>query len=106
MNTMHQLGAAVFVGSCALHPGAGAQPSTPQLSPVEVVSQIAQLPLAQLEAGYLQCDRVSSSRVLDLYEATVCSATGEALLKRRFNGDFGALLAWWRAQRQSALAQQ
>jgi hypothetical protein len=61
MNTMHQLGAAVFVGSCALHPGAGAQP---QLSPVEVVSQIAQLPLAQLEAGYLQCDRVSSSRVL------------------------------------------
>jgi hypothetical protein len=43
---------------------------------------------------------------INLYEATVCSATGEALLKRRFNGDFGALLAWWRAQRQSALAQQ
>lgn len=60
--------------------------------------------LASLETAYLACDRESRRRVLAPGEAAHCSRIGEELLQRRFGGDFDRLLAWWRAQRDDALA--
>ena len=56
-------------------------------------------PLADVERLYLQCARESEQRLLGPGEAAVCSIAGEVLLKRRFGGDFNALLAWWKVHR-------
>ena len=66
-------------------------------------------PLIDLERQWLQCARESELRMLDFEEAMVCSITHEVLLRRRFAGDFSALLAWWQARRGGpgdALTQQ
>jgi hypothetical protein len=54
------------------------------------------LPVAELKAHYLQCERAASRVVLDAGTAANCSLVYEALLQRAFDGDFAALLAWWR----------
>ena len=35
-------------------------------------------------------------------EAALCSIGFEALKKRKFGGDFNAMLAWWRLHRDAA----
>lgn len=56
-------------------------------------------PVADVERLYLQCAREGEQRLLGFGEAAVCSIAHEVLLKRRFDGDFSALLAWWKAHR-------
>lgn len=57
------------------------------------------MPRTRLQDLFLRCDRESSERLLDLSEAVPCGMALDALLKRQFAGDFGALLAWWRVHR-------
>ena len=57
-----------------------------------------------LRAMFLQCARDSSERMLGLDEAVPCAMAWDALLKRGFNGDIDALLAWWRAHRNDVAA--
>lgn len=52
-----------------------------------------------LEHLFLRCSRESSQRLMGFDEAAVCSTGFEALKKRKFDGDFNALLAWWRLHR-------
>lgn len=52
-----------------------------------------------LERLFLRCSRESSERLMGFEEAAVCSAGFEALKKRKFAGDFSAMLAWWRLHR-------
>lgn len=56
------------------------------------------LPLAELKAFYLDCDRLAMTRLLAPGEAAICSTAYEELKQRAFNGDFARLLAWYRAQ--------
>jgi hypothetical protein len=57
-----------------------------------------------LKATYLDCDRVSSQRRLDMTEAVACSTASEQLLREGFGGDFDRLLAWWRSAKLAAAA--
>jgi hypothetical protein len=57
------------------------------------------LPERDLERQFLRCSRESSERLLGFGEAAVCSIGFEALKKRKFGGDFEAMLAWWRLHR-------
>lgn len=54
---------------------------------------------SELKAQYLGCDHDSRQRLLDFEEAARCSVTGDLLKARSFQGDFNALLAWWRDHR-------
>lgn len=53
-----------------------------------------------LKHEYLKCDRAATEARLDTDSAARCSFVYEALRERVFNGDFDALLAWWRHTRQ------
>lgn len=53
----------------------------------------------QMKRHYLNCDMVSSRRMLDASESTHCSAVADRLLKQHFAGDLGALLAWWQGEK-------
>lgn len=57
------------------------------------------LPERDLERLFLRCDRESSQRLLDFDEAALCSTGFEALKKRKFGGNFDAMLTWWRLRR-------
>jgi hypothetical protein len=68
----------------------------------------AELPMAELEKGFWICDHVATTRSLDGGAAMTCSQLTEALKQRKFDGDFNAMLAWWRQHKPAehlALAQ-
>ena len=58
--------------------------------------------IAQLKLAYLECDRRSTNRLLDFHDAAQCSMIHEALKERGFGGDFGRMLAWWKAEKVAA----
>ena len=88
--------AATVVVTCLLCTTAQAHPLAER---ERLLARFGQEPLVVLERTYLRCARVSAQRLMALDEAAVCSTASEALLKRRFGGDFAALLAWWRLRR-------
>ena len=47
---------------------------------------------------YLRCAAFSSRTRMDQDAAALCSTVSEILMKRSFEGDFNALIAWWKAQ--------
>lgn len=52
-----------------------------------------------LKREYLKCDRAAAEGRLDMPSAVRCSLLYEELRDRVFDGDFDALLAWWRETR-------
>ena len=82
--------AAMLTGTAFATPSPGTPAEEPLLPVLEIV--------------YLQCDREARQRLLGFGEAAHCSRVAEELLHRRFGGDFARLLAWWRTQRDDALA--
>lgn len=52
-----------------------------------------------LKREYLKCDRAAAEGRLDMLSAVRCSLLYEELRDRVFDGDFDALLAWWRETR-------
>lgn len=50
-----------------------------------------------LEALTIACSSAADRALLDTQAAFECSIGYEALLRRGFDGDFQALLAWWRS---------
>ena len=67
-----------------------------------ILAQYELLPRACLQTIFQACTEESSRTLLDFGSAATCSFGYEALLKKGFGGSFGALLAWWRSQRQGA----
>jgi hypothetical protein len=57
------------------------------------------VPVDQLKAMYLRCERSAGAGLMDVGDATQCSAVGDELLGRGFGGDFSRLLQWWRDAR-------
>jgi hypothetical protein len=64
----------------------------------------AELTAEALRLRFLDCDRRASSMLLDFADAARCSHIYEQLLRGEFQGDFGKLMAWWRAQPRDPLA--
>ena len=61
---------------------------------------LQQVPVTELKARYLACERSAMRGRLDPGEAAGCSIAFEELKKRAFGGDFESLLKWWRTQNQ------
>jgi hypothetical protein len=83
----HVLGIAILLAAA----GAGAEPAHYTASYTE----------DQVKRHYLNCDMVSSRRMLDPSESTHCSSVADRLLKHHFAGDLNALLAWWQGEKAS-----
>lgn len=67
-----------------------------------VLPAAAQEPSMQaLERAFWQCDHATTTGALDGGAAAQCSVVTEAFKARRFGGDFQALLAWWRANKDA-----
>ena len=57
---------------------------------------------ADLERAFWVCDRASTLYAIDSSTAGACSAITEELKSKKFSGDFNAMLAWWRVNKESA----
>jgi hypothetical protein len=58
--------------------------------------------LETLERAFWRCDYEATQGRLDRGAAMECSVATEALKARKFGGDFGAMLAWWREHKPAA----
>lgn len=58
----------------------------------------------ELKRAYLRCSREAVQRTLGFGGIASCSIVYETLLRRLFEGDFYALIAWSREQRNDTLA--
>ena len=67
--------------------------------------QLEVMPESSLKTIYLGCSREALQRSLGSGEIASCSIVYETLLRRGFGGDFMAVLAWSRAQRDDTLAE-
>jgi hypothetical protein len=76
------------------------RPAHPLMDRDGGLSQYIQLPEHCLKTIYMYCSAASEQAVLGYDAVMVCSLGHEALLKRVFNGDFNALLAWWQSHRE------
>ncbi|HTR59267.1 MAG TPA: hypothetical protein VMM27_13900 [Casimicrobiaceae bacterium] len=54
-----------------------------------------QLASVDLERIFWQCDYVANTFGVGLEEGAYCSAIYDEVKKRKFAGDFAAMLAWW-----------
>jgi hypothetical protein len=54
-----------------------------------------QIPSAELERIFWQCDYVASTFGMGLQEGAYCAVISDAVKRRKFGGDFAAMLAWW-----------
>ena len=70
-----------------------------------LTTQLEVVPESSLKTLYLGCSREATQRSLGSGEIASCSIVYETLLRRGFGGDFMALLAWSRAQRDDAIAE-
>ncbi len=64
-----------------------------------LLQRYERLPQHCLQAIFRECTAASAQSLLDFGSAAVCSLGYEALLKNGFNGNFHALIAWWRSER-------
>ena len=112
MNTMSPLalGCALLIATAgAAH--AGSAPPGPAAScelPIEqdahpfsdrsgTLERFRQLAPECLKRVFVACSQTADRALLDPGSAAICSLSYEALLSRGFNGDFRALVAWWRS---------
>ena len=94
------VGGSWIVAACAmLAAPAGAGDLSAWRGGDRVRAHLERVPEQELERLFLRCSRESSERLMGLDEAALCSIGFEALKKRKFGGDFNAMLAWWRLHR-------
>jgi hypothetical protein len=55
--------------------------------------------IAKLEKMFWACDHAASHSFVDVGTGAACASYTDRLKQRKFNGDFGALLAWWQANK-------
>jgi hypothetical protein len=74
---------------------AGAAPAAAQVSRGEAIS------IATLERQFWACDHAATVGRIDSGTAISCGALTETFKQRKFNGDFNAMLAWWREHKEA-----
>lgn len=62
------------------------------------LARLQQLPRECLQDIFRQCSQAAGATLLDFGSAAACSLGYEALLHAHYDGDFQALMAWWRAE--------
>lgn len=55
--------------------------------------------LISAEKLFLECEKHSQTRVMEVSDAALCSGAYELLLKERFKGKFSDLMAWWNQEK-------
>jgi hypothetical protein len=64
-------------------------------APQSMEAPVLDVSPADLERAFWICDHAATTRAIDTGSAIFCTGVTEDLKKRKFNGDFDALLAWW-----------
>ena len=75
----------------------------PLLAREERIRQFESLGSPCLKQLLVECSAAASRELLDTGTAFACSLGYEALLRRGFNGNFQAMLAWWRSPERARL---
>lgn len=60
-----------------------------------------ELRLAELEKAFWVCDHAATIGRIDSGTAITCGSLTEALKQHKFDGDFNAMLAWWRQHKEA-----
>lgn len=87
-------------GGCEI-PSAGVNPLADRAG---LLARYEGLPKSCLDSIFTRCSRAAAQGLLDFSSAAVCSFSYEALLRRHFDGDFPALVAWWRSRKDESPA--
>jgi hypothetical protein len=56
--------------------------------------------VAALEKAFWACDHAATTGRIDSGAAITCGTVTEALKQRKFDGDFNAMLTWWRQHKE------
>lgn len=70
----------------------------------QALAVVAGMTTKRLQDVYLRCADQSTERVLDVGEAVACGMVADTLMRRQFDGDLDAMLAWWRTHRDRQAA--
>ncbi|HYD93872.1 MAG TPA: hypothetical protein VEC01_01005 [Noviherbaspirillum sp.] len=65
---------------------------------------VADLPPAEVERSYWDCEFTAIQGTIDLDAGAACSAIYEQLKADKFDGDFDRFLAWWRENKERELS--
>lgn len=86
----------VLALSCALAlAGTGSNAKEQVNEPQAAEPVVPQYTLFQLEEVFWVCDHASAVQGLDPETAAACVVATDEFRRRRFEGDFSAMLAWW-----------
>jgi hypothetical protein len=66
----------------------------------------ANVPLAEVENAYWNCEYTAGHALLELTEAEACSEAFEYLKKHKFQGDFKGFLLWWQDNKHRELSRR
>jgi hypothetical protein len=81
----------------------------PVMAPGAVGSGDARSSPLDLENAFWECDYAVTTSGLGLGEGAMCADIQDEFKRRKFGGDFDAMLTWWRqnkAERHSAIAER
>lgn len=65
---------------------------------------ITELPTAEIEKIYWNCEFTATQGILGGDDAAVCSELYEYLKESKFHGDFNALLIWWKQNKEQEIS--
>jgi hypothetical protein len=65
---------------------------------------VGNMPLAEVEKAYWDCEFAATKGVITPPQAAACSQIYEYLKKEKFMGDFDRLFAWWRQNKERELS--
>ena len=74
---------------------------TRQRATASLKASAPEQPAVDVERAFWACDHAASTRGVDSATGIACGIVTENLKATKFNGDFDAMLAWWR-QRKNA----
>lgn len=61
----------------------------------------AGLRMTELEVAFWVCDHAATTTGVDRTTAITCAGLTDTLKLRKFNGDFNAMLSWWREHKEA-----
>lgn len=86
----------LLAACCAFAAAVGAEPLPSTLADPAALGSV---PPEALERAFWLCDHTATVQGIDATPIVACTGVFEALKERKFGGDFGELLAWWRANK-------
>ena len=75
--------------------------AAPAASPLQAQLR-GEVDIAELERTFWACDRAATTDGVTGGDGIACGIATEHLKQQRFDGDFAAMLAWWREHKAAA----